>query len=152
MNLPILTDAILTLKRPVTVKVIVTPRWKEEAQQQLQAQLSQLDGQLQQWDMQAQRAITDIQKQSIIPLSPDVSQQIDNIQIQVNQKKSEILEQKNQCLQQLQQVQLAPLDQEVAQAQLEGFFSVAVGDNLVEKLNVEIVIRDGIVEEIRGKL
>jgi hypothetical protein len=152
MNLPILTDASLTLKRPVTVKVIVTPRWKEEAQQQLQAQLSQLDGQLQQWDMQAQRAITDIQKQSIIPLSPDVSQQIDNIQIQVNQKKSEILEQKNQCLQQLQQVQLAPLDQEVAQAQLESFFSVAVGDNLVEKLNVEIVIRDGIVEEIRGKL
>ena len=26
----------LLLKRPVTVKVIVTPRWKEEVQQQLQ--------------------------------------------------------------------------------------------------------------------
>ncbi|MFM7573800.1 MAG: YlqD family protein, partial [Snowella sp.] len=26
------------------------------------------------------------------------------------------------------------------------------GDNLVAKLNVEVVIRDGIVEEIRGEL
>jgi hypothetical protein len=152
MNLPILSDTNLILKRPVTVKVIVTTRWKEEAQQQLQAQLSQLDAQLQQLDVQGQRAITEIQKQSIIPLSPEVSQQIDNIQIQVNQQKSEILERKNQFLQQLQQVQLVELDQEVAQAQLEGLFSIAVGENLVEKLNVEVVVRDGVVEEIRGKL
>ncbi|MGK7936933.1 MAG: YlqD family protein, partial [Xenococcaceae cyanobacterium] len=26
------------------------------------------------------------------------------------------------------------------------------GDNLVKKLNVEVVIRDGVVEEIRGEL
>lgn len=152
MNLPILTDTNLILKRPVTIKVIVTTRWKEEVQQQFQDQLSQLDAQLQQLDSQGQRAITEIQKQSIIPLSPAATQQIDNIQIQVNQQKSEILERKNQFLQQLQQVQLAPLEQEVAQTQLEGLFSIAVGENLVEKLNVEIVVRDGVVQEIRGKL
>jgi hypothetical protein len=142
----------LNLKRPVTVKVIVTQRWKEEAQQQLQAQISQLDSQLQQLEIQGQRAITEIQKQSIIPLSPEVSQQIDNIQIQVNQQKSEILDRKNQFLQQMQQVQLCELDQEVPQAQLDSYFTLSVGDNLVEKLNVEIVIRDGVVEEIRGNL
>lgn len=140
----------LLLKRPVTVKVIVTPRWKEEAQQQLQVQINQLDGQMQQLEMQGQRAITDLQKQSIIPLSPQVSQQIENVQVQVNQKKSEMLERKNQFLQQLQQVQLLELNQEVVQAQLESFFRIEKGDNLIEKMNVEIVIRDGIVEEIRG--
>lgn len=142
----------LLLKRPVTVKVIVTPRWKEEMQQQLQAQISQLDGQVQQLELQGQRAIAEIQKQSITPLQPQVLQQIDNIQIQVNQQKSEMLEQKNQMLQQMQQVQLFDLDQEVAQAQMESFFRVEIGDNLVQKLNVEVVLRDGVVEEIRGDI
>lgn len=142
----------LLLKRPINVKVIVTTRWKEEMQQQLQAQITQLDSQMQQLEMQGQRAISEIQKQSISPPGPEVSQQIDNIQIQVNQKKSEILERKNQFLQQMQQVQLLELDQEVVQAQMESFFRLEQGDNLVQKLNVEIVLRDGIVEEIRGDI
>jgi hypothetical protein len=143
----------LLIKRPITVRVIVTTRWKEEAQQQLQGQLSQLDGQMQQLEMQGQRAIAEIQKQSIIPLSPQASQQIENIQGQMNQKKAEILERKNQFLQQLQQVQLLELDQEVVQSvQLDSFFRLEKGDNIVSKMNVEIVIRDGIVEDIRGEI
>ena len=142
----------LLLKRPVTIKVIVTPRWKEEAQQQLQAQMAQIDAQIQQLETQRQRAIAEIQRQSLIPLPPAAAQQIDNIQIQVNQQKSEFLEQKNQYLQQLQQIQLLELNQEVAQAQLESFFRVEKGDNLVAKMNVELVLRDGIVEEIRGEI
>jgi hypothetical protein len=130
----------------------VTPRWKEEAQQQLQAQMAQIDAQIQQLETQGQRAIAEIQRQSLIPLPPAAAQQIDNIQIQVNQQKSEFLEQKNQYLQQLQQIQLLELNQEVAQAQLESFFRVEKGDNLVAKMNVELVLRDGIVEEIRGEI
>ncbi|MBD2439868.1 YlqD family protein [Nostoc sp. FACHB-110] len=142
----------LLLKRIVNVKVIVTPLWKEEVQQQLQAQINQLDQQLQQLDLEGQRAISAIQKQSIQPPSPQTLQQIDNIQLQVNQKKSEFLEQKNQMLQNLQQVQLLELDQEVNQFQMEGFFRVERGDNLISKMQVEIVLRDGIVEDIRGDL
>ncbi len=142
----------LLLKRPVTIKVIVTSRWKEEMQQQLQAQISQLDSQIQQLEVQGQRAITEIQRQSLTPIPPQAAQQIDNVQIQINQQKSEMLEQKNQFLQQMQQVQFLDLDQEVPQAQMESFCRIETGDNLVAKLNVEIVIRDGIVEEIRGEL
>lgn len=142
----------LLLKRPVALKVIVTARWKEEMQQQLQAQINQMDAQIQQLDLQGQRAIMEIQKQSIVPLPPSVSQQIENIQIQVNQQKSEILEQKNQALQQMQQVQLLDLEQEVAQGQMESFFRLEKGDNLIQKLNVEIVMRDGVVMDIRGDL
>jgi hypothetical protein len=142
----------LLLKRPVNLKVIVTTRWKDEMQQQLQAQINQLDNQIQQIEMQGQRAIGEIQKQSISPPGPEVSQQIDNIQLQVNQKKSEFLERKNQFLQQMQQVQTVELEQEVVQGQMESFFRVEKGENLVKKLNVEIVIRDGIIEEIRGEI
>jgi len=138
----------LTLKRPVNVKVIVTPAWQDEAQKQLQAQIAQIDQQMIQLDQQGQSAIAEIRKQG----SLQAPQQIENIQGQVNQKKSEMLQQKNQFLQQMQQVQLLELGQEVFQAQMESFFQVQEGDNLVEKLNIEIILRDGIIEEIRGKI
>lgn len=138
----------LTLKRPVNVKVIVTPAWQDEAQKQLQAQISQIDQQMIQIDQQGQSAIAEIRKQG----SLQAPQQIENIQGQVNQKKGEMLQQKNQFLQQMQQVQLLELGQEVFQAQMDSFFDVQEGDNLVEKLNIEIVLRDGIIEEIRGKI
>lgn len=142
----------LLLKRVVNVKAIVTSLWKEEVQQQLQAQINQIDQQLQQLDIQGQRAISEIQKQSLQPPGPQTMQQIETVQGQINQKKSELLEQKNQSLQNLQQVQFLELDQEVSQFQLEGFFHVSPGDNLISKLQVEVVLRDGIVEEIRGDL
>jgi hypothetical protein len=142
----------LLLKRAVNVKVIVTPRWKEEVQQQLQNQINQLDGQLQQLESQGQRMLAELQKQGTSPDDPIIAQQITNIQVQVNQKKSELLEKKNQILQQLQQVQLLEMDQEVSQGQIEGFFRVETGDNLIRKMQVEILLRDGIVEEIRGDL
>jgi len=147
-----LANAQLLLKRGVTIKAIVTPNWKEEAQQQSQAQINQLDSQLQQVEMQGQRMITEIQKKATQPPGPQATQQMESIQSQVNQKKSEILEQKNKLLQQLQQIQTLDLDQEVNQGQIESFFHIEQGEDLVKKMQVEILLRDGIVEEIRGNL
>ncbi|MDL5052415.1 YlqD family protein [Oscillatoria laete-virens NRMC-F 0139] len=142
----------LLLKRPVTVKAIVTPRWKEEAQQQLQTQLNQVDNQLQQLEMQGQRMIAEIQKQTIQPPGPQTAQQMENVQLQVNQRKNELLEQKNMMLQQLNQVQMLELNQEVDQGQIDSFFRIEPGDNLIQKMRVEILLRDGVVEEIRGDI
>jgi hypothetical protein len=142
----------LHLKRAINVKVVVTPRWKEEAQQQLQAQINQIDSQLQQLEMQGQRMIGELQRQSLQPPGPQVMQQIENIQTQVNQKKSELLDQKNQSLQQLNQVQILDLEQQVSQGQIESIFTVKKGDNLIQKMQVEILLRDGMVEEIIGDI
>ena len=142
----------LMLKRPITVKAIVTDRWKEEVQQQLQNQVNQLDKQIQQLEAQGNKTIGEIQKQTKDPKNAQVIKQIDSIKGQINQKKGELLNKKSQLLQQLQQVQTLELDQEVVQAQMESFFRVEKGDNLVKKLNVEVVIRDGVVEDIRGEI
>jgi YlqD protein len=144
------SNSHLLLQRNVNINVIVTARWKEEAQQQLQGQLNQLDGQLQQADMQLNQVIGEIQKQSIQPPGPETVQQIENIRFQFNQRKSELLEQKNGVLQQLQQVQTMELNQEVNQGQIISNFRLEKGDNLINKMQVEVVLRDGIVEEIRG--
>ena len=145
-------NSSLMLKRPITVKAIVTDRWKQEVQQQLQNQINQLDKQTQQLEAQGNKTIGDIQKQSKDPNNPQVVKQIENIKGQINQKKGELLNKKSQLLQQLQQVQTLELNQEVVQAQMESFFRIEKGDNLVKKLNVEVVIKDGVVEDIRGEI
>ncbi|MGB3193361.1 MAG: YlqD family protein [Limnoraphis sp.] len=142
----------LLLKRAINIKAIVTPRWKEEAQQQLQAQINQLDSQLQQLEMQGQRAIAELKKQTIQPPGPEVMQQIESIQLQINEQKSKFLDQKNQSLQQLQQIQTFELEQEVSQGQIESVFAVAKGDNLIQKMQVEVLLRDGVIEDIRGEI
>lgn len=146
------SNSKLLLKRNVVVKAIVTARWKEEVQQQLQGQINQLDGQMQQLEMQAQRMISEVQRQSLQPPGPQVQQQIENIKVQVNQQQREMLDRKNQILQNLQQVQTLQIDEEVASGQIDSFFHVERGDDLMKKMQVEIVLRDGIVEEIRGDL
>lgn len=149
----------LLLRRPIGVRAIVTSRWKEEAQQQLQAQLNQADAQMQQLELQGQQMINEMQKQGIQIVgaqgtqpSESIQAQVQEIQTQVNTKKNEILEQKNQLLQQLNQVQLLQLEQEVDQGQIDSFFHIKQGDNLIQKMQVEILLRDGMVEEIRGEL
>jgi len=143
----------LLLKRVVNIKAVVTPLWKEEAQKQLQSQINQLDGRLQQLEMQGQRAMTELQKQADSqPDNPAIKQQIGEVQNRLNQDKSKLLQQKNQTLQQLQQVQTLEMDKEVDQGKVESFFNVGVGDNLVRKLQVEILIKDGVIQEIRGEL
>jgi predicted RNase H-like nuclease (RuvC/YqgF family) len=143
----------LQLKRVVNIKAVVTSLWKEEAQKQLQLQINQMDGQLQQLEMQGQRMMTELQKQAETqPGNLGVQQQIADVQNRLNQDKSKLLEQKNQNLQQLPQVQTVDLGVEVEQGKVESFFTVSLGDNLVKKLQVEILLKDGIIEEIRGEL
>jgi hypothetical protein len=140
----------LLIKRVANIRVIVTPKWKEEMQQNLQAQVSQIDLQLQQLESQGQRMIAEIERQSIKPIPADVAREIENIRLEVNQRKSEGLEQKNQLLQQLNQVQVLELEQEVIQGQLDTFCPVGKGDNLIATMQVDVVLRDGVIEEIRS--
>ncbi|MEN9220334.1 MAG: YlqD family protein [Thermostichales cyanobacterium BF4_bins_65] len=142
----------LTLKRVIPLKVIVTPLWKSEMQTQLQQQVQALDTQLQQLEFQGKRAIAEIEKQTISPAGPQALQQIESIKSQVNEQKIRLLDQKNQVLQQLTQLASLEMNQEVIQGQVESFFEAGVGDNLVAKMQVEIVLQDGVIKEIRGQI
>ncbi len=141
----------LMLKRVINIKAVVTPLWKDEAQKQLQNQLNQIDGRLQQLEMQNQRMLGELQKASASP-TDTTSQQLSSVQAKLNQDKSQLLQQKNQLLQQLQQVQTLEMEKEVSQGQIDSFFNVAVGDHMIKKMQVEILLRDGVVEDIRGEL
>lgn len=148
----------LLLKRPITVTAIVTPLWKDEARQQLQSQADQLDGQLDQLNTQVQQMVGELSQHTIQIVGADNSAiaeaqaQIQDIQAQASERKSELLEQKTQVLQQLEKIGTLELGEEVEQGQIDNFFYAKQGDHLIRKMQVEVVLRDGVLEEIRGEL
>jgi DNA repair exonuclease SbcCD ATPase subunit len=145
-----MADGSLSIKRSITVRAVVTPRWKEDAERELSNAIAASDGQLSQLEQEGQQVVDAIRSQSANPLDPRVSEQVASVQEQVAAKRAELEEQKRQLLEQQRQVRELELEQIVEQGQLESFTDVRVGDNLVEKLQVAVVVRDGVIEAIEG--
>jgi hypothetical protein len=139
-----------TIKRQITVRAVVTPRWKEDAERELSNAISSFDQQLAQLEQEGQRLVDEIRRQSINPLDPRVQEQVGSLQQQVAAKRAELEEQKRQVLDQQRQVRELAMEEIVDQGQLESFCEVGVGDNLVEKLQAAVVVRDGVIEAMEG--
>ncbi len=147
-----MADGSLSIKRSITVRAVVTPRWKEDAEREISNAIAGSDGQLAQLEQEGQQLVDAIRSQSINPLDPRVQEQVASVQEQVGAKRAELEEQKRQLIEQQRQVRDLEMEQIVDQGQLESFCDVRVGDNLVEKLQVAVVVRDGVIEAIEGSL
>lgn len=145
-----MANGTFTIKRTITVRAVVTPRWKEDAERELSNALSGSDAQLAQLEQEGQQLIDEIRRQSLNPLDPRVQEQVASVQQQVAAKRAELEEQKRQILEQQRQVRDLEMEQIVEQGQLESFCEVQVGDNLVEKLQAAVLVRDGVIEAIEG--
>ena len=138
----------LTIKRSITIRAVVTPSWKEEAERELSNGIATTDQQLAQLEQEGQQVVDEVRRQSSNPLDPRVQDQVAQVQQQVAAKRSELEEQKRNLLQQQAQVRELEMDQIVEQGQLDSFCDVKVGDNLVSKMQVSVVVRDGVIESI----
>jgi predicted nucleic acid-binding Zn-ribbon protein len=127
---------------------VVTPSWKEEAERELSNGIATTDQQLAQLEQEGQQVVNEVRRQSANPLDPRVQEQVAQVQQQVAAKRSELEEQKRNLLQQQAQVRELEMDQIVEQGQLDSFCDIKVGDNLVSKMQVSVVVRDGVIESI----
>jgi hypothetical protein len=105
---------------------------------------------LAQLEQEGQRVINEVRSQSLNPLDPRVQEQVGSIQQQVGAKRAELEEQKRQVLEQQQQVRQLEFEQVVDQGQLESLTEVRLGDNLVQKMQASVLVRDGVVEALEG--
>ena len=101
---------ILTIKRPITVRAVVTPTWKEEAEREISNGIANSDQQLAQLEQEGQQVVDEVRRQSANPLDPRVQEQVAQIQQQVAVKRAEIEEQKRGLLQQRAQVRELELE------------------------------------------
>ena len=142
------TKNSLSIKRSIAIKAIVTPTWKEDAEKELSKAISNIDQQLSQLEQEGQQIVNNIRSQSVNPLDPRVQEQVGQVQQQVAVKRNEIEEQKRNLLQQQSQVRELKMDEIVDQGQVDSFCDVTVGDNLIEKMQVSITVKDGVIQSI----
>ena len=138
----------ISIKRSITVRAVVTPAWKEEAERELSNAISTTDKQLGELEKEGQQIVEGVRSQSSNPLDPRVQQQVSQVQEQVAAKRSEFEEQKRNLLQQQAQVRELEMEQIVEQGQIDSYCDLKVGDNLVRKMQVSVLVRDGVVEAI----
>ncbi len=142
------TKNSISIKRSIAIKAVVTPTWKEDAEKELSKAISSIDQQLSQLEQEGQQIVNNIRSQSVNPLDPRVQEQVSQVQQQVAAKRNEIEEQKRNLLQQQSQVRELKMDEIVDQGQVDSFCDVTVGDNLIEKMQVSITVKDGVIQSI----
>ena len=76
----------ISIKRSITVKAVVTPAWKEEAERELSTAISSSDQQLAQLEQEGQQIVDEVRSQSANPLDPRVQEQVGQVQQQVAAK------------------------------------------------------------------
>ena len=138
----------ITIKRSITIRAVVTPSWKEEAEREISGAIATSDEQLAQLEKEGQQVVDGLRTQSANPLDPRIQEQVAQVQQQVASKRSELEEQKRNLLQQQAQVRELEMEQVVEQGQIESFCDLKVGDNLVSKMQISLLVRDGVVESI----
>ena len=144
------TKNSISIKRSIAIKAIVTPTWKEDAEKELSNAISAVDQQLSQLEQEGQQIVSNIRSQSVNPLDPRVQEQVGQVQQQVGAKRNELEEQKRNLLQQQSQVRDLKMDEIVDQGQVDSLCDVSVGDNLINKMQVSITVKDGIIQSINN--
>ena len=134
---------VLSLRRQVLIKAIVTEQFKQAAGSELQAALHQIDEQFQQLEFQARRAVTELEKKG-------TPEQVNQLKAQIDSDRQRLGATKNEIMQKLNIIGQLQQGQEFVQGNVDNYVEVAVGDNLYAKLaSPEVIVKDGVVVEIR---
>lgn len=129
------------LIRPVLVKVIVTEAYKQAAAAEIQETLKRVELELQHLDFQEKRLGPELEKKN--PQGVVVARQ------RLEQERGRRKEKRRQLFEQLKEIgELVP-GTEVLFSKMESPVELKPGDEWNKVLGVEIIIRDGIVVEIR---
>lgn len=131
----------MTIRRPITVKAIVTDGLKDSLVQELQQALSTLELELQQLDFQSKKLLSDFAKQG--------PEQLDAIKQRLEAERQKRAQARQELLQKIQVVAALELGQEVVHSTVEAAWTVQIGQRWTQIQGAEIVLKDDIVVEIR---
>ncbi|MCP4051310.1 MAG: hypothetical protein GY730_11470 [bacterium] len=128
----------VTLKRTVTIKAVVTDKFKEYMKYELTNSVSGIKNRVAEID-KTLKELSDSKDKSG---ANAIAQKIRAEKFQLMQS-LEDFKGKNKSVEDLK------IDSHYVQGTVDGFVSVSEGDNLYEKLGgMEVVVKDGIVEEL----
>jgi hypothetical protein len=139
-----MADKTLELKRVVMVKAIVTEAFKDNLTKELERAIKNLDGQASQMDFQAKSYMEDLKKKGMLS-------QMSAFKHQLDEEKGRQAAARSDLQLKIEEAKKLVLNTEFIQGPLEGPVNVKVGDNLYKKIGAaEIVVKDGVIQEIRN--
>lgn len=127
--------------RPVTVKAKVTEALKARLAAEVQEATQQLDAEVQQLDAQAKRAVLTLER-----ITPQQQMQFRQA---VEMEKQKRQAEKQELLERAKQISDLPLGSEIIQGTIQVTATVHVGDDWEKLMATEIVVQDGKVVQIR---
>lgn len=134
----------MQIRQPVVVKTVLTEQTKQQIIQEQRRQVEQLMIELEQLEQQGKQAMEQAMAQG-----GQVAQQIRQ---QLEQERAKRLQQREQLIQQIQQIQQLELGTELQNMTVETTVEVNVGDDWSKILmGSEIIVKDGVVQEIRQR-
>lgn len=133
---------MLNIRQPVSVKFILTEQTKQQILTEQRRQIEQLTAEMDQIEQQGKMALEQAMTQG--------GSAAQEVRQQIEQERNQRMEQREQLIQQIQQIQQLELGTELQNMTVETMVDVNVGDDWGSVLmGSEIIIKDGIVHEIR---
>lgn len=134
----------LELKRVVMVKAIVTEAFKENLIKELERAVKNIENQESQVEMQSKAYLDDLKKKGLMQKAAAFKHQLEDERNRQTAAKSDLM-------MKIEDAKRLVIDSEFVQGPLEGPVTVSVGDNLYKKVGgAEIIVKDGIIQEIRN--
>lgn len=134
----------IELKRVVMVKAIVTEAFKDNLVKELERAVKNLETQESQMEMQSTNYMEDLKKKGLMQKAAAFKHQLEEERTRQAAAKSDLT-------MKIEEAKRLVLNTEFVQGPLEGPVKVGLGDNLYKKVGgAEIVVKDGIIQEIRG--
>lgn len=132
---------MLTINRKIRVKIIVTAEFKKELLTEIQLNVQKIDAEL---SFLEQRA-----KKTVMELTIKGSPQVQAVREQLDWEKKKRDESRTALLEQASKIQTLEEGVEILQREVDGPIEIKVGDNWDDIFTKEIVLKDGMVVEIR---
>ena len=134
---------MLKVNVPVPIKLILTEQTKQGIIGEINGAIQQIQNELDQIDFQSRKAMQDAEKAGN-------QQAVAAIQGRVQQEVGVRMERREQMMQQLVQIQQSEIGVEIPGGQIDTSVEIRVGDVWEDVVQgTEIVLRDGVVAEIR---
>lgn len=132
---------LMLIHRKIKIKTIVTEEFKVSLAKEIQEGLKQVEAELNFLEQKGKKTITE--------LTIKGSNQVSAVKEQIEWEKRKREETKINLTEQLKQVQGLEIGNEVMQGEVEGPVEVKVGSQWNELFQKEIVLKDGVIVEIR---
>ena len=134
----------IELKRVVMVKAIVTEAFKENLIKELDRAVKNMEAQASQMELQSKNYLEDLKKKGLMQKAAAFKHQLDDERARQAAAKTDLTLK-------IEEANRLEIGTEFVQGPLEGPVKVGVGDNLYKKVGgAEIIVKDGIIQEIRG--